>query len=112
MKTLKLIIAGLLLIAGAYAQSGNAGAALAENSPVNNMEVNSSVGFNNPDAIWMKNGKVILLKEDMVYFLESDITLRNGTIVLNNGTIGNTDGTVAILKEGEHIDFSATENKK
>jgi hypothetical protein len=55
------------------------------------------------DMITMKDGKVMVIRNDGMSPIDGEITLSDGTRVMPNGQVLMEDGTARIMQEGETI---------
>jgi hypothetical protein len=57
------------------------------------------------DAVVMQGGQPKMVRNGILYPLNSAVTLKNGSIVMTDGIIKMTNGATPILKEGDLIDM-------
>ena len=55
------------------------------------------------DMITMKNGQVMIIRNDGMVPIEEEMTLSDGTRVKMDGTVVNPDGSTRMLREDETI---------
>lgn len=58
------------------------------------------------DMITMKNGQVMIIRNDGMEPLEDEMTLSDGTCIGMDGTVIMPDGTARMMDEGETIDLT------
>ena len=58
------------------------------------------------DMITMKNGQVMIIRNDGMEPLEDEMTLSDGTRVGMDGTVIMPDGTARMMEEGETMDLT------
>ena len=58
------------------------------------------------DMITMKNGQVMIIRNDGMEPLEDEMTLSDGTRVGIDGTVIMPDGTARMMEEGETMDLT------
>lgn len=59
-----------------------------------------------PDGFMMKNGKMMLVKDQQVTLLKNDTTLANGTIVMKDGNYIRKGERRILFREGQHMDLT------
>ncbi len=64
------------------------------------------------DGIIMQDGKMCMVKDNIVTPLNQEITLNNGTRVMVDGSYSTKDGKKKTLQEGEHLDMMGKINPK
>lgn len=61
------------------------------------------------DRVTMKDGKVIVMRDDEMVPLEEEMTLSDGTKVMPNGQVLMSDGTARMMAEGETMTMDRQE---
>ncbi|HEY9343290.1 MAG TPA: DUF6799 domain-containing protein [Hanamia sp.] len=64
------------------------------------------------EGIFMKNGKVMVIKDGQKTQLLQDTTLSNGTTIMVDGTVKSSNGTTTMLKDGEFVNSDGTISEK
>ena len=65
------------------------------------------------EGIFMKNGKMIVIRNGQKTQLLQDTTFSNGTTIMVDGTVKSSDGTTTMLKDGQFVNSDGTiSNKK
>jgi hypothetical protein len=57
------------------------------------------------DVLIMRSGTMMLFKDGRVTPMETEMTLKNGTIVKPDGTVKLKDGSTKIMQSGDRIDL-------
>ena len=64
------------------------------------------------EGIFMKNGKVMVIRNGQKTQLLQDTTLSNGTTIMVDGTVKSSNGTTTMLKDGEFVNSDGTISEK
>lgn len=54
-------------------------------------------------GIWMKDGKLMMMKDGKKAVMDKEMTLSDGSKVMTDGKVMMKDGTTKMMKEGESI---------
>ena len=95
MKKLLLSVFAIVLSLGVFAQ-----------------DTQSQNKWKDHEGIFMKNGKVMVIKDGQKTQLLQDTTLSNGTTIMVDGTVKSSNGTTTMLKDGEFVNSDGTISEK
>ncbi len=126
MKKTLFTIVGIIMMAGAYAQTDSTTHKMnrtgtdktkdSMNPKHHDMHKSSKAlegsDKNHQDGVMMKDGKMWMVKGSKTTVLDHTMTMDNGTKVMGDGTYTKKDGTKMTLKEGEHMDMTGKINPK
>ncbi len=91
MKKILVLLIVSIISTGAFAQHDSTG------------RMKSGKNMQGKDCVMMKDGKMMVKKNDQTMAMNSDMTMSNGTVVMTNGTVKMQDGTLMTLKEGDCV---------
>lgn len=101
MKTFILVIATIIVTAGAYAQTNTT---ITNKNQSENKQHSESKNQHQLEGFVYQRGQVIMVKEGRVARLENDTTLANGTVITGNGEFILKGGTKSLFNEGDRVD--------
>ncbi|HEV2830388.1 MAG TPA: DUF6799 domain-containing protein [Hanamia sp.] len=87
--------------------------AIALSSGVFAQDTQSQNKWKDHEGIFMKNGKMMVIRNGQKTQLLQDTTFSNGTTIMVDGTVKSSDGTTTMLKDGQFVNSDGTiSNKK
>jgi hypothetical protein len=96
MKKISIIIFAVLLSFASFSQG---------NSNKNTVKNNAKMHKENPNGVMMQNGRMMLIIKGQTTYLDSEVTMSNGTRVFPNGNIIKKNGSIAVMTEGQHMNL-------
>ncbi len=99
MKKISIIIFAVLLSIASFSQGNSNKNKIKNNAKMHKMHKE------NPNGVMMQNGRMMLITKGQTSYLQSEVTMRNGTRVFPNGTVIKKNGTTIMMVEGQHMNL-------
>jgi hypothetical protein len=95
MKKLLILVAAFIVSAGVFAQDKT------QDKKMGKMHDKGMMDHKMKDCVMMKDGAMMVMKNNETMKMDKDMTMSNGTMVMSDGSVKMKNGKTMMMKDGD-----------